>query len=62
MAASARRVAERAAQLLASPATQRRLSATAQALIDGDGASRVVAGLRTLAARSRALKGAHHAA
>ena len=61
-AASARRVAERAAQLLASPATQHRLSATARTLIDGEGVYRVAAALRTLAARSCTLQGATHAA
>ena len=59
---SATRVADRTAHLLTAPATQRRLSATGQALIDGEGAYRVVAALRTLAARASAAEGATHAA
>lgn len=61
-AASARRVAERAALLLATPATQRRLAATAVALVDGEGVCRVAAALRTLGARGRLKEGASHAA
>ena len=60
--AGAIRVAELAAQLLAAPATQRRLSAIGRNLIDGDGACRVAAALRTLAARAQTQRGATHAA
>ena len=59
---SATRVAERTAQLLTAPATQRRLSAVGRVLVDGEGAYRVVAALRTLAARASAVEGATHAA
>lgn len=59
---SARRVAERAARLLEAPAAQRRLAASAKALIDGDGVRRVAAAIRTLGARGRSKERASHAA
>ncbi len=59
---SARRVAERAAFLLATPSAQRRVAAAAKALIDGEGVCRVAAAIRTLGARGRVKEGASHAA
>jgi len=59
---SAAWAAAQAAHLLSAPATRRRLSATARAVVDGEGVYRVAAALRVLGAGARGQEGSTHAA